>query len=840
MHVQAQGTAIGGVINTYAPVDSIDICTNSLYINTGLATNFKPGDTVLLIQMKGASVNTSNNSSFGDIIDYRDAGNYEINYVSSIIGRNIVVLKNFLSRSYDFSRGLLQLVRVPYYKSAIVNSTLTCGAWDGRVGGIAAMIVEDTLTLNAGIDVSGKGFKGGDGKNKNRPDVICNVQRFYCPGDTVTAAYKGESFVTVSHDKSGGSGKLAAGGGSGQEHNSGGGGGGNGGAGGNGGYQFQNCDTVIKNPGAGGVKVAYSTAANKIFSGSGGGAGHANNFLFNADGGNGGGIVLIIAGYIDGKSNTILANGSDGAQCVVDIANPIKCQEGQGGGGSGGTILLQTQNYISPLNIMAHGGHGGDMTQPGSLNHGPGGGGGGGVVWVSSAAFPAAVSANLIKGSNGLNTMNGNNPWGATSGQDGIILTSFSTQYSSVPFQKNIDTVSFTSQLSGCGTIQFSGSAQTLYLPVISWQWIFGDGNSAGAQNVLHDYTNGGTYNAMLIVTDIYNCKDTATAPVIIPLNPIDAGPDTILCKGNPFTLHGTGGNSFNWQPSSILNNSSTPNPDGKVQSSTTFYLTSDFGNGCVKKDSVKVNVYPDPAFSVNGNLAVCEKEEVQLSANGADIYTWSPAAGLSDINISNPFANPLATTQYAVFMKSNLCGDTTTLHTTVFILPLPVVSAEKSNDLDCTNGIAQLNAAGAATYSWSPPAGLTNPNISNPLANPSVTTVYTVSGKGVNGCVSTDSVTLNVNKNGQAMLNMPNAFTPNADGINDCFGIKYLAVPETIEFSVFNRWGQRLFTSGNAFGCWDGTYNNIQQEAGTYVYFVKAKTICGDVFVKGTVVLIR
>ena len=228
LYVHAQtATSVGGIINIYAPVDSIDICTNSLYINAGLANNFKPGDTVLLIQMKGAYINTSDNSAFGDILDYKDAGNYEINYVSSVPARNIVVLKNFLSRSYDFSRGLLQLVRVPYYKSADVNSLLTCSVWDGRVGGITALIVQDTLTFYADIDVTGKGFKGGSGKNKNRPDVVCNVQRFYCPGDTVTAAYKGESFVTVSPDKTGGSGKLAAGGGSGQEHNSGGGGGGN-------------------------------------------------------------------------------------------------------------------------------------------------------------------------------------------------------------------------------------------------------------------------------------------------------------------------------------------------------------------------------------------------------------------------------------------------------------------------------------------------------------------------------------------------------------------------------------------------------------------------------------
>ena len=838
---KAQGIAsIGGVVNLYAPVDSIDICTNSLFINSGLAINFKTGDTVLLIQMKGAYIATAENSAFGDVLDYRDAGNYEINYVSNVIGRNTVVLTNFLSRPFDFSRGYLQLVKIPYYKSAAVNSTLTCTAWDGRVGGITALIVQDTLTLNADIDVSGKGFAGGSGKNKNRQEVVCDFQRYYCPGDTVAAAYKGESFAIVSPDKTGGRGKLAAGGGSGEAHNSGGGGGGNGGAGGNGGYQFERCDTLVKNQGIGGVKIPYSTAANKIFLGSGGGGGHANNFVFNSDGGNGGGLVLIIANYIDGNGNTILSNGAGAVQCSIDLADSNKCREGMGGGGSGGTVLIQSPNYISSLNIMATGGRGGDISEPASQYHGPGAGGGGGVAWVSNMVFPAAVSTNISKGMNGLNLFNNNNPWGATPGEDGSTFTSLSVPFTAIPFQKNIDTVSFANALTGCSTVQFNALATVFYSPVILWQWSFGDGTNGNGQNIIHDYSAGGNFNVTLTAVDFNNCKDTAGSIVVIPVNAIDAGIDTTICKNTAFTLHGIGGNSFDWQPAAFLNNSTTKNPNGQVSSTTTFYLSSDFGSGCIKTDSVFVNVYPNPLFAVNNNIAICDKQQVQLSASGADSYLWSPPDGLSGVSVANPISNATQTTPYSVFMTSNLCGDTATLNTTVFVLPLPVVQATKSNDLDCSNGIAQLNATGGASYTWSPATGLTNINIPNPKANPTSTTVYTVTAKGQNSCINKDSLTLNVNINGQAVLNMPNAFTPNGDGINDCFGIKYLAVPENIDFSIFNRWGLKLFTSNNTYNCWNGTYNNINQDAGTYVYYVKAKTICGDVFVKGTVVLIR
>jgi gliding motility-associated-like protein len=95
-----------------------------------------------------------------------------------------------------------------------------------------------------------------------------------------------------------------------------------------------------------------------------------------------------------------------------------------------------------------------------------------------------------------------------------------------------------------------------------------------------------------------------------------------------------------------------------------------------------------------------------------------------------------------------------------------------------------------------------------------------------------------NINKGGYLM---PNAFTPNGDGLNDCFGIRYWGVIEEMEFSIYNRWGERIFFTKNPNACWDGTYKGIRQDTGVFVYMVKAKTICeSSVFRKGTFTLIR
>lgn len=834
-----QFTPIGGVVNIYAPVDSIDVCTNSLYIPNGLAKNYKIGDTVLLIQMKGAEVNNTLSASFGDVIDFKNAGNYEINYITAV-SNNTLSLKNFLSINYDFLHGVVQIIKVPFYKNARVTATLSAQIWDGTTGGVCAVIIDDTLQLNANIDVSGKGYTGGDGKNKNQLGVSCDFDRYYCNGDTITAAYKGETYATVSYEKTGGKAKLASGGGSGEMHNSGGGGGGNGGAGGNGGRQFEVCNYTLNNFGVGGLKVPYNNSFGKVFMGSGGGGGHANNFIFNANGASGGGIVLLIAKYIDGKNNSIIANGNDAINCIPDVADTNKCREGQGGGGGGGSILLHCPNFISSLNAIARGGKGADITEPGSQRHGPGGGGGGGIVWTSNATLSANISSDLSPGLNGVNIANNNDPWDAEPGQAGPKLYSLVVPFSSIPFVKNIDTVTISKTFSGCEDVQFNGLATTLFSNIASWLWDFGDGTSSTLQNPFHTYTSGGNFNAKVIASDVNNCKDSAVAIVPINFKLIDAGNDTTICKNTAFMLHGIGGNTFDWQPSLNLNNANTAAPSGILSTPTKFFLTSDFGGGCVKNDSVLVSIFPDPSFAINKNISICDKQQVQLQASGADVYVWSPAAGLSDVNVSNPIASPTQTTKYAVHVTRNLCNDTTTLSTTVFVLPLPVIKSSKSNDLDCTLGYTQLNAIGGLQYTWIPASGLSNTNISNPIASPTASTKYIVSGKDQNGCVNTDSVLVNVSINGNAVLNMPNAFTPNGDGLNDCFGIKYLAVPENIDFSIYNRFGQRIFHTENVYACWDGTFNGIKQAAGTYVYYIKSKTICGDVFTKGTIVLIR
>lgn len=152
------------VVNNYTEALSYDICSNVITVSNSI--KFSMGDTVLLIQMQGALIDTSNTSSFGTILDYRNAGNYEFNYISQKSG-NQLTFKNKLTKTYDIPTGVVQLVRVPHYSDTLLGSGLTCAAWDGSKGGVLAVIASGTLSSLGPMDVQGLGFR------KDKVITIC-------------------------------------------------------------------------------------------------------------------------------------------------------------------------------------------------------------------------------------------------------------------------------------------------------------------------------------------------------------------------------------------------------------------------------------------------------------------------------------------------------------------------------------------------------------------------------------------------------------------------------------------------------------------------------------------
>ncbi len=424
----------GQIINAYAQVTAISGTTLTLASVNETYHTFNVGEKAILIQMQDDVIgtNTADNASFGDLAAIGSAGKYEVVTITSKSLPTIQV--NAISNTYNTCTNCrVQLVSfrrfgTPHYAT---TGNITGLAWNGDIGGIVALEVPGTLTLNHNITADGIGFRGGANDYNSLsnwsplPNPTCEnnifIDNYYSP-----RAPKGEGiYRNTNPNFVAARGKIINGGGGGNSHNGGGGGGGNFTSGGLGGWGW-NCDLVSTNAGGlGGIALSSHITVNRIFMGGGGGAGERNN-SFDSFGGNGGGIIFIKANQIVTSgcpSRTISANGFDGAGGGWD---------GCGGGGAGGSIILQVDNFLlspsCPLIVRANGGNGGTVN---SSTHGGGGAGGQGAIFASAPAQPSNSIFQTLNGQAGCNNNSNpcNNLAGSASGSDndGIFFLGYGT-----------------------------------------------------------------------------------------------------------------------------------------------------------------------------------------------------------------------------------------------------------------------------------------------------------------------------------------------------------------------------------------------------------------------------
>ena len=349
--------------------------------------------------------------------------------------------------------------------------------------------------------------------------------------------------------------------------------------------------------------------------------------------------------------------------------------------------------------------------------------------------------------------------------------------------------------------------------------------------------------NTQYIVTGTAANGCTAKDTVNIGLKPLPVvikSNDTTICNAGSAQLNVSGGINYSWTPVTGLNNPSIPNPIASPTISTLYKVTVTGANACNKLDSIQITMSAAPVYTISPPSSICNNSSLQLSAGGGDLYSWLPVTGLNNSFIANPQASPNITTPYTVRIISTACHDTAFRNTIITVNPLPNITALKSNDINCSFSTAQLFATGAVNYVWSPSTGLNNATIANPVANITTTTTYNVTGTDFNGCFATATVTVQAGFVAGGNLYIPNAFTPNGDGKNDCFGIRVYGTVNSFELTVFNRYGEKIFYTTDPLKCWNGIYKTKKQQIGNYVYIVNAKTSCGDFFKKGNILLLQ
>ncbi len=249
-------------------------------------------------------------------------------------------------------------------------------------------------------------------------------------------------------------------------------------------------------------------------------------------------------------------------------------------------------------------------------------------------------------------------------------------------------------------------------------------------------------------ISDANGCQNTDS--VIVSVNPLpvgDAGSDVWICPGDSAQLTATGGSTYLWSPSLGLNANNISNPMANPGIDTEYIVTITDGNNCSTRDSVWVYSADFVPTDAGQDTTVCPEDSVRLGGNPTapvgSTYLWVPSAGLDQDDIANPMAFVTTPTWYFVYTTNDTCTGVDSIY--IDLLSAPIVTAGSDIQI-CINDTAQLSANGATAYSWSPNGSLSNDTISNPLAWPSDTTAYIVTGVDANSCINSDTVFVIVN----------------------------------------------------------------------------------------------
>jgi gliding motility-associated-like protein len=335
-------------------------------------------------------------------------------------------------------------------------------------------------------------------------------------------------------------------------------------------------------------------------------------------------------------------------------------------------------------------------------------------------------------------------------------------------------------------------------------------------------------------------CANTTTMMVMVvsqPGIPIVSTPVTFCQFSNSQSLTATGNYPLNWYTTLLGGVGSSNAPIPITTTTGTFnYYVSQINESCEgPRTLITVEIKPKPVLGSDKELKIC----VGSTANLTNQYNTSGLTTQWYFN-SIPVLNPSSVNQGGMYqlevMNSFGCKDTAK----VMLGNYPVVSVNAGPDGNTIQMTPyQLNGSGGIFYQWSPSGVLNNANISNPIAMINNDTRFELFVRDENGCVGYDTVWIRVFSGGDIYL--PNAFTPNDDGLNDLFRPQLIGNIRIDNFIIYNRYGEKIFETTETNKGWDGKYKGVRQQTGSYVYLLSI--IRGNnqkAFYKGNILLIR
>ncbi len=272
----------------------------------------------------------------------------------------------------------------------------------------------------------------------------------------------------------------------------------------------------------------------------------------------------------------------------------------------------------------------------------------------------------------------------------------------------------------------------------VSYQWSpSGSLSNSNIQNPIASPLQDQLYT--VTVTDQYGCSAIDVVQVNVEAISTSASADAHICAGGSATISAYGGVDYQWSPTVGLSDPNIANPVASPPTDQLYSVMITDSNGCTAEESVWVYLDSELSVSVSPEQHICPGASVALQATGGSYYQWSPTQGLSDPNIANPIAIPSNDQLYTVSVSD---GNGCVNQASVWVYLDAELDISVSEDLHiCPGASVSLQASGGQFYSWSPPTGLSNPNIANPVATVQEDMLYTVTVSDLSGCVNQGNV---------------------------------------------------------------------------------------------------
>jgi gliding motility-associated-like protein len=312
--------------------------------------------------------------------------------------------------------------------------------------------------------------------------------------------------------------------------------------------------------------------------------------------------------------------------------------------------------------------------------------------------------------------------------------------------------------------------------------------------------------------------------PVINIVNP----PQT--CIGTPVSITASGALTYVWAAETSLNSTvlSTVQANPLIPKTYTYSVTGTDINGCVnsKQTTLIANGLPAPVINPPGTI--CLGGKVPLLVSNASLpaiptqYNWDASPDLNTTKGASVIAKPsgLNTTYSVLAQDANNCKKKTSVN----VVAVNKITPQISDSVHiCKGEHVKLTAGGGTSYHWK---NIEAPDTSSIKVSPVVTTQYEVIiSNGL--CVDSARVSVYVKNPIPSKVFIPNAFTPNEDGLNDKFLVYASGLVTNFKGALFNRWGEIIFEWSDIKVGWDGYYKGSLVQLDVYVYKINVTMEC-------------